>query len=380
MGPIEPSFTVGIEEEYLLVDLATRDLARDPPSELFAECEKRLGPHVKPEFLKSQVEVATSVCRRVGDARAELGQFRRILAEIAGRYGLAPIAAGTHPFANWHDQKHTEKERYDLIARDLQGVARRLIICGLHVHVGIEDEELRIDLMNQAAYFLPHLLCLGASSPFWQGEDSGLKSFRLSIFGSLPRTGLPERFESHGDYQRMIGRMIGAGLIDDPSKIWWDLRPSARFPTLEMRICDVPTDVEHSLTIAALFQSILGMLYRLRKANQRWRIYPLTLLNENRWRAQRYGLQGELVDFGKGVLVPNADLLEELLDLIRQDGERFDCVTELEAARAIVKEGNSADRQLKVHAEALARGASPKEALFAVVDDLIARTAAAKPR
>jgi len=196
------------------------------------------------------------------------------------------------------------------------------------------------------------------------------------IFGSLPRTGLPERFDSQGDYQRMIGRMVGAKLIDDPSKIWWDLRPSARFPTLEMRICDVPTEVEHSLAIAALYQSVLGMLFRLRKANQRWRIYPLTLLNENRWRAQRYGLQGDLVDFGKGELVPYAELLEELIALTRADAESFDCVTELDVCRRIVAEGNSADRQLRLHKEALARGASAQEALYAVVDNLIARTAA----
>jgi len=376
----EPSFTIGIEEEYLLVDLKTRDLARDPPAELFAACERRLGQQVKPEFLKSQVEVATSVCRKVKDARDQLCHLRQTVAEIAREFGLAPIAAGTHPFANWHEQQRTDKERYELIARDLQGVARRLIICGLHVHVGIEDDELRIDLMNQAAYFLPHLLCLGASSPFWQGEDTGLKSFRLSIFGSLPRTGLPERFDSNGDYQRMVGRMVGAKLIDDPSKIWWDLRPSARFPTLEMRICDVPTDLEHSLAIAALYQSILGMLFRLRKANQRWRIYPLTLLNENRWRAQRYGLQGELVDFGKGELVPYPDLLEELIELTRDDAKRFDCVTELEATRSIVKAGNSADRQLKIHKDALEKGLSPQAALHAVVDDLIVQTTATKPR
>ena len=376
MALAEPSFTVGIEEEYILVDRATRDLALDPPAGLFAECERRLGQQVKPEFLKCQVEVATGVCAKVSDARNELRHLRRTVAEVAANFGLAPIAAGTHPFGRWQTQKHTDKERYDLIARDLQGVARRLIICGLHVHVGIEDEELRIDLMNQAAYFLPHLLCLGASSPFWQGEDTGLKSFRLSIFGSLPRTGLPERFDSQGDYQRMIGRMVGAKLIDDPSKIWWDLRPSARFPTLEMRICDVPTEVEHSLAIAALYQSVLGMLFRLRKANQRWRIYPLTLLNENRWRAQRYGLQGDLVDFGKGELVPYAELLEELIALTRADAESFDCVTELDVCRRIVAEGNSADRQLRLHKEALARGASAQEALYAVVDNLIARTAA----
>src|SRR5512139_633785 len=231
MANLEPPLTLGIEEEYLLVDRETRAVASEPPHELFAALHDCSDGRVFPEFLRSQVEVATPICRTVGDARKALVDLRGILVEESARYGLAPIAAGTHPFSLSSKQKRTDKERYVALLEEMQGVARRMMICGLHVHVGIDDNELRIDLMNQLTYFLPHFLALSSSSPFWEGEHTGFKSFRLTIFNALPRTGLPERFASYGEYQRHIDMLIRNGLIQDTTKIWWDLRPSWRYPT-----------------------------------------------------------------------------------------------------------------------------------------------------
>ena len=370
----EPSFTVGIEEEYLLVDRETRDLVVDAPPDLLERCEKRLSGRVSPEFLQSQIEVGTSKCETITEAATELAELRGCIAEVAADYGVAPIAASTHPFAVWGMQKHTPKQRYDDLARDLQGVVRRLLICGMHVHVGLDDDELRIDLMGQISYFLPHLLALTTSSPFWGGKDSGLKSYRLAVFDELPRTGLPESFESFGEYQRHLDAMTKAGLIEDGSKIWWDVRPSVRFPTLEMRIADVCTHVEDCVAVAAIYVCLLRMLYRLKRNNQRWRKYNNLLVRENRWRAQRYGFDQGLVDFGKGEIVPYADLLEEILALIAQDAEALDCVAQAAHARNILERGSSAHRQLAIRQEALAEGASEEEALRRVVDYLIETT------
>lgn len=303
-------FTIGIEEEHLLVDRRTGALAVDPPEALLSECEALAGGQINPEFLKCQIEIVTRVCRSMGEARTDLVRLRSAIAGVAGRHGLAPIAASTHPFAKWSDQKHTDRERYDRLAKDLAGVARRLIICGLHVHVGIPDDDLRIDLMNQVSYFLPHLLALSASSPFWQGEETGLQSYRLSVFDSLPRTGLPERLETWGEYQRLVNRLTQAGLIEDATKLWWDIRPSARYPTLELRVTDVCTRLDDGISVAALYRCLLAALLRLKQKNQRWRIYANALIDENRWLAQRYGIAGSLVDFGKGEAVPYASLLE----------------------------------------------------------------------
>lgn len=372
----EPALTIGIEEEYLLVERDSRDLVKNPSEEMFKECEARLKSLVKPEFLKSQIEVATDVCGSIAEARRELGELRSTIAEVAGKYDLAPIAASTHPFARWEQQVHTDKDRYNALARDLQAVARRLVICGMHVHVCVDDEDLRIDLMSQAAYFLPHLMALSTSSPFWGGEKTGLMSYRLCVWDELPRTGLPERFDSYGEYLRHVNVMIDAGLIEDATMIWWDIRPSARFPTLEMRISDICTRIEDTITIAALYVCIIRMLYRLRSSNQRWRSYSNMLVAENRWRAHRFGLDEGLVDFGKGSLVPFADLVEELLELIREDAEALDCVAEVEHARTIIERGTSAHRQIAAFDDAVGRGASPEEALRAVVDDLIEQTVA----
>jgi carboxylate-amine ligase len=372
----DPAFTIGIEEEYLLVSKDTRDLVVDPPEDLLDDCAGSPAGSVSPEFLRSQIEVGTRICATVREARESLAEMRGVVAHAAGQHGLAPIAASTHPFAQWSDQRHTEKERYTILARDLQGVARRLLICGTHVHVGVEDPDLRIDLMAQVAYFLPHLLALSTSSPFWRGVDTGLKSYRISVFNELPRTGLPEHFQSWGEYQRHVNVLVAAGLIEDGSKLWWDVRPSARFDTLEMRITDVCTNVDDAAAIAALYVCVLRMLWRLRRANQRWRLYAHMLVMENRWRAQRYGFDEGLVDFGKGTTVPYADLLNELLDLTAEDAAALNCEAEVAHCRHILTRGTSAHRQLATFRAAVAAGATQEEALRQVVDFLIAETVA----
>lgn len=369
-----PPFTLGIEEEYLLIDLETREVAADPPPEMLAECEARIPDLVKPEFLNSQIEVATPICRTCREARGELAWLRRTVAEVSRKYGLAPIAASTHPFSQWRSQRHTDRARYHILARDMQAVARRLLICGMHVHVGIDDDELRIDLMNQVSYFLPHLLALSTSSPFWLGEDSGLKSYRLSVFDELPRTGLPSRFESYGEYRRHVDVLVHAGVFDDASMLWWDIRPSCRFQTLEMRITDVCPRIDDALAIAALYQCITRMLVRLRRENQRWRAYDNMLIEENRWRAKRYGIDEGLIDFGKGEVVPCADLVEELIDLTKEDAEALDCVDELLHSRHILTTGTSAHRQLATFAGAMDAGRTRPEALCSVVDMLVDET------
>ena len=370
-----PKFTIGIEEEYLLVDQETRALVIDPPEDLMHECEKRLGEQVTAELLRSQVEIGTKVCNNLQEAREDLVRLRSGVIEVANSHGLAPIAASTHPFSLWHDQKHTRKERYDRLTVEMQGAARRLLICGMHVHVGIDDDELRIDLMNQMSYFLPHLLALSCSSPFWEGRNTGLKSYRLTVFDALPRTGVPERFASYSEYERHVRVLVDAGLIDDSTRIWWDLRPSAKFPTLETRIMDVCTYIDDTVALAALLVCILRMLYRLRINNQRWRMYTPMLIRENRWRAMRYSFDEGLIDLAKGIVVPFEDLLNELLCLVAEDAEALGCSEEIASLQHILQRGTSAHRQLRKYELELAAGASDKDALKSVVDTLIKDTA-----
>ena len=369
-----PAFTIGIEEEYLVVDRETRDLIKNPPPAMWSSMREVLGSQVTPEFLKAQIEVETKVCVKLAEAREDLATLRRDLSRVVADYGAAIIASSTHPFANWSEQETTEHPRYLRLAADYQQVARQLVICGMHVHVGIEDPHLRIDLMNQARYMLPHLLALSTSSPFWAGTDTGLLAYRLVIFKNLPRTGVPEEFTSWNEYERMVHILVEAGLIEDATKLWWDIRPSARYPTLEMRVSDVCTRLDDAMTVAALFQCLLGYLFRLRRQNQRWRAYSPMLISENMWRAQRYGTGGSLVDFGRGELVLYAELVEEFLEVLAQDALEFDVRNEVRHARTIVKEGTSAHRQLAAYQEALSAGAEQREALEAVVDHLIVDT------
>jgi len=370
----EPSFSIGVEEEYLLVDRASRKLASSPPQALFSACERALEGRVSPEFLQCQIEVGTPVCMTLAEVKAELSYLRRTIAEEASRHGLAPIAASTHPFADWTEQPHTNKERYNTLARAMQVVAKRLLICGMHVHIGIEDEDLRIDIFNQITYFLPHLLALSTSSPFWRGRTTGLKSYRLSVFNELPRTGLPPRFESFGDYRHTIDTLVQAGVIEDATKIWWDLRPSDRFPTLEMRVTDVCPLVEDTVAIAALFRCLCRMLFRLRRANQGWRQYSRFLLAENRWLAQRHGASAELIDFGRKKPVAFQELIEEIIELVAPDAAFFGCEPEIAHIQEIVRRGTSAERQLALVGDVPGDKPLPQDKLDAVVDQLIQET------
>jgi glutamate---cysteine ligase / carboxylate-amine ligase len=370
-----PSFTIGIEEEYLIVDRETRNLVQDLPEGLMRACEELLGEQVSPEFLRSQIEVGTKVCRNVPEARQDLARLRRAIVDVTGEYGLAPISASTHPFAIWGEQLHTDKERYNVLAKALGGVIRRLLICGMHVHVGIEDADLRIDLMNQVLYFMPHLLAMSTSSPFWQGTDTGLKSYRTSVFRAVPRTGIPDEFGSWADYERHVQVLIDAGVIEDATKLWWDLRPSDRYPTLEMRASDICTSIDDAMAVAAMYQSLLYMLYERRVHNQRWRLYSRMLLSENTWRAQRYGVEESLIDFGRSALVPYDELMEELIVLVTPGAQELGCMDEVLHVRTIIQRGTSADRQLSVFEKATSSGASDEEALMEVVDWLIDETA-----
>lgn len=366
----EPSFTLGIEEEYLIVDAETLDLV-EAPEDLMKRCVDRLGKKVSPEFLRCQIEVGTGVCANVAEARSDLANLRQSVKELCNAHGLEPIATSTHPFADWHKQQFTDKKRYRALERDLAGVARRMLICGMHVHVGIEEEDQRIDLLNQFSYFLPHLLALSTSSPFWEGTETGLHSYRLTVFDNLPRTGLPPQFASYSEYQRSIQTIINTEIIEDATKIWWDLRPSSRFPTLEARICDICPRLDHAIAIAAATQSLMKMLYTLRRANQRWRLYDRFLIEENRWRAQRYGPTEGLIDFGVGEVVPFPRLIEEMIELTAPHAEDLGCLSEVESLREVLSDGASSQRQVATYHKALLAGADEKEALKEVVRLLV---------
>ncbi|MEP2029956.1 MAG: carboxylate-amine ligase [Paracoccaceae bacterium] len=359
---MQKTFTLGIEEEYLLVDRDSLDLAVAPPA-LMEACQNDLQGQVSPEFLKCQIEVGTQVCTTIADAREDLKRLRSCVLRHAAAHNLAPIAASCHPFADWKNQSHTARDRYDALELALGGVARRMLICGMHVHVGIEDKALRTDLMPQLSYFLPHLLALSTSSPFWKGDDTGLASYRLSVFDNLPRTGLPPHFESWAEYERTSHTLIELGVIEDTSKIWWDLRPSHNFPTLETRIMDVSPRLEDTLSLAALIQAITRMLCRLRERNQRWRTYDRFLIAENRWRAQRYGTSEGLIDFGQRSITPFGTLLDELIEMLAEDADNLGTERELEALRNIVENGTSSTRQRQVHAKAEAAGQDEGQAV-----------------
>ena len=370
----EPSFSIGIEEEYKLVDRKSRNLISQVPDTMLPQCQARLKDQVAPEFLQCQIEVGTKVCPDLKSARSDLARLRRTVGEVAREHGLAIVAASTHPFGRPSKVEHTPKDRYNQLADDLQEVVRQLVISGMHIHVGIEDDDLRTDLMGQVTYILPHILALSASSPFWRGRDTGLKSYRIAIWDGMPRTGLPPHFDSYGEYQRHIDVLVDGGVIEDGTKVWWDIRPSARYPTLEMRISDVCTRMDDALALAAFYLCWLRMLFRLRRTNQRWRRYNNFLIDENRWRAHRYGIDEGLLDFGRGELVPFTELMDEVLELVEKDADYFDCWDELNHLKTIVREGTSAHRQVKVYNEVMRSKNDHEEALQKVVDHLIEET------
>jgi carboxylate-amine ligase len=363
-----------MEEEYFVVDRSSRDLVADLPDSLLRKLSEPPVGATSPEFLRSQVEIGTPVCNDITELGESLRAMREFVSDTVSEHNMAIIAASTHPFARWGQQRHVNKTRYNLLAEALQGVVRRLLICGMHVHVGIDDEDGRVDVMNQVSYFLPHLLALSGSSPFWHGVDTGLKSYRPAVFRALPRTGLPDAFTSWSDYSRHVDVLVDTGVIEDASKLWWDIRPSTRYPTLEMRSADICTRYEDGITIAAVYQALVATLHHFRLNNQKWRIYSRMLISENSWRAQRYGVDEPLIDFGRSELVAMPQLMDELIDLIRDQAVALGSLGSVERVRGIVAEGTSADRQRGVYEIAIADGAEDPEALREVVDHLIAET------
>jgi carboxylate-amine ligase len=337
--------TLGIEEEYQIIDPESREL-KSYIQEFLDQGRVVLQDQIKQEFLQSQVEVGSHICRNIPELRAEVIRLRRSICELAEANGLRVAAASTHPFSSWAKQDVSVGERYTQLRTNMAELARRMLIFGMHVHVGIDDRELMIDVMNQARYFLPHLLALSTSSPFWLGRDTGLKSYRTVIFESLPRTGLPPVFSSWSDYQGFIDMLVRTNCIDEPTKIWWDVRPHSKFPTIEFRVCDICTKVDEAVALAAVIQAIVAKLIRLRRDNQSWRTYRHHLINENKWRAVRYGIQGRLIDFGKRLELPMTDLTEELLGFIDDTVDELGTRSEVDYIHTILREGTSADRQL----------------------------------
>jgi glutamate---cysteine ligase / carboxylate-amine ligase len=358
-------FTLGIEEEFQIVDPLTREL-RSHVSEILAEGKTLLGEQVKPEMIQSMIEVGTGICKDIKEARADITNLRGILSGLVRRQGLEIVAAGTHPFSHWQDQKIFENARYELIVEENQMIARSMLTFGLHVHVGVSDPERRIQIMNGVRYSLPHVLALSTSSPFWLGVHTGLKSYRSEVFTRFPRTGIPDHFESYSSFQRYVTLLIETDCIDDGKKIYWDVRPHPFFPTLEFRICDIPTRVDDTIAIAALFQALVAKLNRLLDQNLTFRLHHKMLIEENKWRAVRYGLDGKMIDFGKGKEAPVRDLIRELLEFVDDVIDDLGSREEIEHIYTILERGTSADEQLRVWRE--------MGDVKAVVDRLIERT------
>ncbi len=366
-GLLDGQFTLGVEEEFQIVHPETREL-RSYVSQLLEEGGQQslLRERVRPEMHQSVVETGTGICRDIRQARSEICELRSELNGLASKHGLRIVAAGTHPFSDWKSQEITDGERYKVIVEDLQDVARANLIFGLHVHVGIKDKETAIALANQIRYFLPHILALSTSSPFWLGRNTGLKSIRSEIFKRFPRTGIPGHFDSYHQFQSYVDLLVKTGCIDNAKKIWWDVRAHPFFDTVEVRICDMSTRIDDTIALAALIQAIMGKLYLLYRRNMGFREYARELVEENKWRAVRYGIDGQLIDFGKQEQVPLRGLISELLDFVSEAADIFKSQDELDRVRKILVEGTSADKQLAVHAQT--------NSYQAVVDHLISET------
>lgn len=366
---MRPTFSLGIEEEYQSIDPETRDLRSHIEFEIIEKGRGILRERVKPEMHQSVVEVGTGVCKDIHEARKDLRELRGEMIQLARANGLRLAAGATHPFADWRSQDIYPDSRYHSIVEDMQTVARSNLIFGLHVHVGIEDRETAIHLMNAARYFLPHILALSTNSPFWLGMDTGLKSYRCKVFDKFPRTNVPDYFPSYGEYESFVNLLIKTNCIDNAKKIWWDLRPHPHFPTLEFRVMDLPMRMDETLALAALCQATLAKLYKLHSNNQGFRLYRRLLIMENKWRAARYGLDGKLIDFGKQIEVPMRDLLYEYLHLIDDVVDELGSRNEINYLYRMLQEGTGADRQLRVYRES---GGDLKK----VVDYMIAETEA----
>jgi carboxylate-amine ligase len=372
---MDASYRFGIEEEYFLADAVTRGTPRRAVKAFHDAVHARL-PQVERELLQSQIEVATPPSISFGEAQETLSGLRAGLAQIGRQHGLLVLAAGTHPIARWSRQSHTEADRYEGIMRELRMVGRRSVICGMHVHVEIPRPEARVDLMNRLLPFMPLLLALSTSSPFWQGRATGLAGYRLSAFGEMPRTGLPDLFAGSDDFKRYVTIMTRVGAIADASFLWWALRPSIRYPTLELRVADSCTRLRDTIAIAALYRCLVRLMDRTPDLNRGLTGGSRALAAENLWRAQRYGVRASLIDEKSGSATPLAAYLDATLRLVAEDAEALGCRGEVEASRVIATEGTSADRQLATFAEARGRGLSERDALGAVVDWLAEATAA----
>ena len=340
-------FTLGIEEEFQIIDPGTREL-RSHIEQILEDGKTTLKENVKAEMHQSVVELGTDICRTATDAHRQVTSLRSELAKHAATSGLRIASAGTHPFSHWHDQEITDDERYEVIVRDLQQVARANLIFGLHVHVGIPDRDSAIHVMNQARYFLPHLFALSTNSPFWLGRDTGFKGYRLKVFERFPRTGIPDMFESLSEYEDYLKLLVKTNCIDNAKKIWWDIRLHPFFNTLEVRVCDAQTRVDDTVALAALIQAIVAKLYKLQRQNMTFRLYRRRLLDENRWRACRYGLDGKLIDFGAEAEVEERSLIEELLEFIETEMDELGNTAQVKHVESILRAGSGADRQLAV--------------------------------
>ena len=347
MSAKDHTFTLGIEEEFAIIDPETREL-RSHIQEILEYGKVILKEQIKPEMHQSVVELGTEICQSVVDARAHVIELRSRLAELAARSGLKIASVGTHPFSHWRDQLITQGERYHEIVKDMQQLARANLIFGLHVHVGIPDRDVAIHVMNQARYFLPHIYALSVNSPFWVGQDTGLKGYRLKVFERFPRTGIPDAFESLSEYEDYCKLLVKTGCVDNAKKIWWDIRLHPFFDTLEVRVCDAQSRVDDTLAIAALIQAVIVKLHKLLSRNITFRVYRRRLLDENRWRASRYGIEGKLIDFGKEAEVDTRSLLNELLEFVSTEVNELGTQREMAHIERIMREGTGADRQLAV--------------------------------
>jgi glutamate---cysteine ligase / carboxylate-amine ligase len=348
---MRPSFTLGIEEEYQTIDPETRDLRSHIATEMLAQGKLRLEERVKAEMHQSVIEVGTRVCSNIEVAREDLYDLRRNMIRLAEENGLVLVAGATHPFADWRNQEIYPDPRYDKVVEDLQLVARSNLIFGLHVHVGIEDREAAIRIMNSLRYFLPHILALSTNSPFWLGMETGYKSYRAKVFEHFPRTNLPDSFASYSEFESYVNLLIKTNCIDNAKKIWWDVRPHPFFNTVEVRVCDIPLRAEESVAIAALIQATACTLWKLHEGNEDYRQYSRALLMENKFRAVRYGLEGKLIDFGKEKEVPEQDLIMEYLKFVDASVDELGCRKAIEYIPTMLKQGSGADRQLKVFRE-----------------------------
>lgn len=364
--PEKNLFTIGVEEEFQIVDPESREL-KSHIQQILEDGKMILAENVKPEMHQSVVEVGTDVCSNITEAREQVTKLRRNLSNLAKSKGLRIAAAGTHPFSHWKDQKITSHPRYKTIVTDMQQVARANLIFGLHVHVGVDDKEIGLHIMNAARYFLPHIFALSTNSPFWLGRNTGFKSYRSKVFDRFPRTGIPDYFNSISEYDNFINLLIKTNCIDDAKKIWWDIRLHPVFKTLEFRICDIPLRVDETIALAALMQAIVAKLYKLIRQNLGFRLYRRALIAENKWRAARYGIDGKLIDFGKKAEVPCRLLIDELLEFVDDVVDELGSRDELKHVHDILENGTGADRQLEVWEQSY----DPKNVVDLIIDETL---------